>query len=108
MSQAAPEVMLADLEAAGMADSPLYHCYKHHDCETGQRMWDVMPLLSWLHPEYFDTFGPYDITLDEDMILNLKLPEATSNCNRYVQYPNLNEKEAILGLIRRYCSLYDK
>ena len=104
----APEAVLADLKAAGMSDGPLYHCYKHHDCDTGQRMWDVMPLLSWLHPEYFDTFGPYDITLDEDMILNLKLPEATSNCNRYVQYPNLNEKEAILGLIRLYCSLYDK
>ena len=103
-----PSVMLADLKAAGMADGPLYHCYKHHDCETGQRMWDMMPLLSWLHPEYFDTFGPYDITLEDDMILNLKLPEATSNHNRYVQFPNLIEQEAIMGLIRRYCSLYDK
>ena len=71
-------------------------------------MWDMMPLLSWLHPEYFDTFGPYDITLVDDMILNLKLPEATSNHNRYVQFPNLIEQEAIMGLIRRYCSLYDK
>ena len=35
--------------------------------------------------------------------------ESPSGChNRYVQFPNLIEQEAIMGLIRRYCSLYDK
>ena len=95
----APEAVLADLEAAGMADSPLYHCYKHHDCNTGQRMWDVMTLLGWLYPEYYDTNGPFDITLEGEMYLVHNLPTETSN--RYVQYPKLNEKDAIMGLIRQ-------
>ena len=92
--------ILADLEAAGMADSPLYHCYSHHDCDTGQRMWDMMPLLGWLHPEYFGTYGPFDISVTEEMYLVHIPPTATSN--RYIQYPDLNEKETIMGLIRRY------
>ena len=42
------------------------------------------------------------ITLIDDMILDLKLPTDTSN--RYVQYPVLDNKDAIMGLIRKYSS----
>ncbi|MGN1376549.1 MAG: hypothetical protein ACI4V5_08335 [Prevotella sp.] len=94
------EQVLADLEATEMTDSPLYHCYKYHNCETGQCMWDTMPLLGWLHPEYFDTYGPLDISLSDDMILVNKQPSASSN--RYVQFPDLKAKDNIMKLIRRY------
>lgn len=93
-----PEEILADLEAAGMTDSPLYHVYRHHPCDEGQRMWDVMTLLGWLQPELFYLYGPYDIGLSEEMIPSYNPPRASSN--RYILFPDLNAQEQIRKLIR--------
>lgn len=97
-----PADVLADLEAAGLTDSPLYHVYRHHPCDEGQRMWDVMTLLGWLHPEHFHLHGPYDTSLSEEMILSYNPPQPSSN--RYVLFPDPNATDTLMGLIRKYCT----
>ncbi|MGN0047360.1 MAG: hypothetical protein ACI37U_00475 [Bacteroides sp.] len=91
-----------DLEAAGLTDSPLYHVYRHHPCDEGQRMWDVMTLLGWLHPEHFHLHGPYDTSLSEEMVLSYNPPQPSSN--RYVLFPHPNATDTLMGLIRDYCT----
>lgn len=94
--------VLSDLEQAGDTLSPLYHCYKHHNCDTGQRMWDVITLIQWLRPDLFDCHGPSDIYMDDDMVLHEGGKTASSN--RSWMFPKEDCKGQIMELIRRYAS----
>ncbi len=94
--------MLADLEKTGNTESPLYHCYKHHNCDTGQRMWDVITLIQWLHPEFFDLNGPSELTMDDEMYFHEG--EKTATSNRYWMFPKEGANEGIMELIRRYAT----
>lgn len=67
-----PEDVLADFEAAGMTDHPIYHAYDHHECTPGQRMWDVCAILQFLNPECFSVNGPVHYEIDDEMILHEK------------------------------------
>ena len=93
-----PEEILLDLDSANMSGSPLYHCYSHHECDTSQRMWDVMTLLSWLYPDYFFENGPYAISLTDDMILIHNEPSGTS-CH-YFLLPDPSKQAAIMQRLR--------
>ena len=59
----APETIFADLQAGNLTDSPIYHAYSHHNCNTGQCMWDVMTILHMTKPELFTFNGPYSSIL---------------------------------------------
>ena len=87
-----PDDVLADLEKAGQADSPLYHVYSHHNCNTGQRMWDVCAVLQYLHPEAFDIYGPVQYTVDDDQ-------EGTRHYMTYVI--NDNQESMVMSYIRK-------
>ncbi|MCQ2250833.1 MAG: nucleoside hydrolase [Bacteroidales bacterium] len=94
--------MLSDLEQAGDTLSPLYHCYKHHNCDTGQRMWDVITMIQWLHPDLFDLNGPTELTMDDEMYFHEG--EKTATSNRYWMFPKEGANDKIMELIRRYAS----
>ena len=93
-----PEMVLADLDEAGLTDSPIYHTYKHHDCNTGQRMWDVCAVMQFLHPECFSVKGPMHYSIDENMILHEK--QGTSHYMTYTETEEQNE--LIMKHIRKY------
>lgn len=95
-----PEMILADLSAAGMTDSPLYHFYNHHFIDPGQRMWDAVTLLQLVHPGLFDLHGPFDLTVDDQMILHANPPTPTST--RYYLTHKPHHRASIMSLIRRY------
>ena len=95
-----PEDVLADYEFWGKTDHPMYHVYKHHFVDPGQRMWDVLTLMQWLQPQHFEIFGPFEISLSDDMILIHKSPLPTSN--RYVLFPKTESLEHLLSQIRSY------
>lgn len=92
-----PEMVLADLDEAGLTDSPIYHTYKHHDCNTGQRMWDVCAVMQFLHPECFSVKGPMHYSIDENMILHEK-----QGSLHYMTYTDTEEQnELIMKYIRK-------
>lgn len=95
-----PEDILADYEFWGKTDHPMYHVYKHHFVDPGQRMWDVLTLMQWLQPDYFDIYGPYEISITDDMILIQNPPLPTSN--RYVFFPKSDSLKYMLSCIQSY------
>ena len=95
-----PQDVLADYELNGKTDHPMYHVYKHHFVDPGQRMWDVLTLIQWLQPQYFETFGPFEISLSDDMILIHNSPLPSSN--RYVLFPKSEYVGHILSELRSY------
>lgn len=91
-----PEEVLADFEAAGLTDSPIYHAYDHHQCSTGQRMWDVCAVLQFLHPELFSIKGPVHYDIDNEMILHEKEGD-----RHYMTYTETEEQYyALMQLIQ--------
>jgi len=92
--------MLGDLEKCGDTLSPLYHCYKHHNCDTGQKMWDVITMIQWLHPDLFDLNGPSELTIDDQMCF--VEGEKTESSNRYWMFPKEGANDKIMALIRKY------
>ena len=94
-----PADVLADLESAGFADSPLYHVYSHHNCNTGQRMWDAMCPLQLIAPEMFTLEGPFESKLDDQMILH---NTPNPNSNHYVQVPpkSAEEHDKVMAFLR--------
>ena len=92
-----PEAVLADLEKAGQADSPLYHVYSHHNCNTGQRMWDVCAVLQYLHPENFAIYGPVQYTVDDDMVLH----EQEGTHHYMTTVSNDHQRSVVMEYIRK-------
>ena len=92
-----PEDVLADLEKAGQTDSPLYHAYSHHNCNTGQRMWDVCAVLQFLHPEAFTINGPVQYTVNDDMVLL----EQEGSHHYMTTVSNDNQKSMVMEYIRK-------
>lgn len=96
-----PEWILSDLEQAGRQDGVLHYVYSHYDCDTGQRMWDVMTILQWLHPElYLETETHY--TIDSEMILK----PCPGKKSHFLEYPkdSTSQKE-IMSLVRELTKL---
>ena len=98
-----PKDILADLKAGNMADSPLYHAYSHHDCESGQRMWDAMTLMPIINDELFTFDGPHKFDIGADYIINDK---GNINGNHYLSYPKDQHcAELLMNLLRTYSSI---
>mgnify|MGYP004444505899 CR=1 FL=1 len=94
-----PQDVLADLEDAGMKDSPVYHAYAHHDESEGQCMWDAMCTLQLLQPELFHFQGPFDAYLDSALVLRFRANPAGKH---YVQEApaSVSEHDRVLRTLR--------
>ncbi|MCF0218998.1 MAG: nucleoside hydrolase [Muribaculaceae bacterium] len=94
-----PQDVLADLEAAGMKDSPVYHAYAHHPESEGQCMWDAMCTLQLLRPELFRFQGPFDAYLDSALVLRFRSNPAGRH---YVQEAPATdaERDSVLTVLR--------
>lgn len=98
-----PEVITKDLEAGSMADSPIYHAYTHHNCDTGQRMWDVMTIMPMMSDELFEFEGPFKFYFGED---NLIKDIKSDSPNHYISVPkDPNSGQMLMRLLRAYSSI---
>lgn len=95
------EDVISDLESVGKQDSPLYHCYTHHEVDATQHMWDIVTLIQMMHPELFEFHGPSDMYVDDNMVLYEGSKSDASN--RYYLFPKDDEaSKKIMQLIREY------
>ena len=101
------EELLTDLMVANRKDSPLYHIYEHHEVNDDQRMWDALTALQLMAPEIFRCEGPFDSSLDADMILRLTPNPAGKH---FVQVPPASdqEKEEVMQHLRDWIKAYRK
>ena len=79
---------------------PIKQVYMNYDCNTGQKMWDPMPLIQIVEGDHLFTIsesGTVELTENAETIFT---PDANGNC--FYQIPG-NEKwaEKLLNIIRR-------
>ena len=96
-----PEQVISDISWTDY--HPIKQVYMTCDCNTGQRMWDLMPIINAVEGETLFTFskrGTVSLTPDAQTIF---LPSATGNC-RYQLHGTKEWAEQMLNKIRKVTS----
>ena len=94
-----PEQVIADVSWTDA--HPIKQVYMQCDCNTGQRMWDVMPVIQAVEGDALFSLSPRGTVTLTDKAETIFTPSATGNC-RYQLPGSADWNAAMLEKIRRY------